>query len=100
MDRVFPDANVLLSAALRPKAGLLRLWTLANATLITSDHAIEEARRNLDAPGQRARLTRLLRKVEVVGFHHFTSLCRAASTSRRRTVPSSWPRSTRGRLTS
>ena len=58
MDRVFLDANVLLSAALRPKAGLLRLWTLANAALITSDHAIEEARRNLDAPGQRARLTR------------------------------------------
>ena len=72
MDRVFLDANVLLSAALRPKAGLLRLWTLANAALITSDHAIEEARRNLDAPGQRARLTRLLRKVEVVGFLHFT----------------------------
>jgi predicted nucleic acid-binding protein len=58
VDRVFLDANVLLSAALRPKAGLLRLWTLANAALITSDHAIEEARRNLDAPGQRARLTR------------------------------------------
>ena len=54
MDRVFLDANVLLSAALRTKAGLLRLWTLANAALITSDHAIEEARRNLDAPGQRA----------------------------------------------
>ena len=54
MDRVFLDANILLSAALRPKAGLLRLWKLANAALMTSDHAIEEARRNLDAPGQRA----------------------------------------------
>ena len=86
MNRVFLDTNVLLSGALRPKAGMLRLWTLANATLITSDHAIEESRRNLDAPGQRARLTRSLRKVEVVGFHHFISPCRAASTSRRRTL--------------
>ena len=54
VDRVFLDANVLLFAALRPKAGLLRLWTLANAALITSDHAIEESRRNLDAPAKRA----------------------------------------------
>ena len=52
MDRVFLDANILLSAALRPKAGLHRLWKLPNVTLITSDHAIEEARRNLDKPAQ------------------------------------------------
>jgi predicted nucleic acid-binding protein len=51
VDRGFLDANVLLSAALRPKAGLLRLWTLAKATLITSDHAIEEARRISTHPG-------------------------------------------------
>ena len=72
MDRVFLDANVLLSAAWRPRVGLLRLWTLPNAALITADHAIEEARRNLDAPVQHSRLTRLLRKLEVVGFLHFT----------------------------
>ncbi len=41
-------------------------------TLITSDYAIEEARTNLDLPAQKARLTRLLRKVEVGGFRHFT----------------------------
>jgi predicted nucleic acid-binding protein len=72
VDRVFLDANVLFSAAVRPKAGLLRLWDLDDVTLITSDYAVEEARRNLDAPSRKARLTRLLRRVEVVGFHHFT----------------------------
>jgi predicted nucleic acid-binding protein len=71
VDRVFLDANVLFSAALRPKAKLLRLWKLKDVTLITSDHAIEEARRNLVTGPQRARLTRLLRRVEVVGFQHY-----------------------------
>jgi predicted nucleic acid-binding protein len=72
LDRVFLDANILLSAAFRPRAGLPKLWRLPDVTLITSEHAIEEARRNLEEAGQRARLTRLLRKVEVVGFRHFT----------------------------
>jgi predicted nucleic acid-binding protein len=72
VDRVFLDANILFSAAMRPKAGLLRLWALEDVTLITSDYAIEEARRNLELPAQKARLTRLLRKIEIVAFRHFT----------------------------
>jgi predicted nucleic acid-binding protein len=72
VERVFLDANVLFSAAVRPKAGLLRLWDIQDVALITSDYAIEEARRNLDAPSRKLRLARLLRTVEIVGFHHFT----------------------------
>jgi predicted nucleic acid-binding protein len=72
VDRVLLDANVLFSAAMRPKAGLPRLWALEDVTLITSDYAIEEARSNLELPAQKARLTRLLRKIEVVAFRHFT----------------------------
>jgi predicted nucleic acid-binding protein len=72
VDRVFLDSNVLFSAALRPNARLLGLWKLERATLITSEYAVEEARRNLATPQQRARLTRLLRGVEVVEFSHFT----------------------------
>jgi predicted nucleic acid-binding protein len=73
VDRVFLDANVLFSAALRPNAKLLGLWQLERATLITSEYAVEEARRNLATPQERARLTRLLRGVEVVKFSHSTS---------------------------
>ena len=56
MATVFLDANVLFSAAYRPDAGLLRLWELADVVLISSDYAVEEARRNLDTPEQLERL--------------------------------------------
>jgi predicted nucleic acid-binding protein len=64
--RVFLDANVLLSAAYREAAGLLALWQLAGATLMTSGYAAEEARRNLDSEEQRARLAGLLARLDVV----------------------------------
>ena len=48
MDRVFLDANVLFSA------------------LLTSAHAVEEARRNLSDDDQRQRLIGLVRKCEIV----------------------------------
>lgn len=64
-DRLFLDANVLFSAAYRPDAGLLRLWKLSKAIVVSSAYAVEEARRNLDTPRQRDRLDALLRKVEV-----------------------------------
>ncbi|MBM3268627.1 MAG: DNA-binding protein [Candidatus Sericytochromatia bacterium] len=66
MDRVFLDANVLLLAAYRSDAGLRRLWDLEGAALVTSLHAAEEARRNLDHAQQRADLENLLSKVSVV----------------------------------
>ena len=66
MERVFLDANVLFSAAYRPGSGLARLWDLRRVTLVTSDYAIEEARRNLPLPAQRAALARLGDRMEVV----------------------------------
>jgi uncharacterized protein len=72
MDRVFLDANVLFAAAWRPNAALQRLWELDDAELLSSGYAIEEARRNLETPAQRVRLTRLLRRVRLVEPEHFT----------------------------
>ena len=66
MDVVFLDANVLFSAAYRPQAGLLRLWRIRDATLVTSAYAAEEARRNLAAATQRERLENLLAAVRIV----------------------------------
>jgi uncharacterized protein len=40
--------------------------------LLSSDYAVEEARRNLETPAQRGRLTRLLRRVQRVEPKHFT----------------------------
>lgn len=64
MDRLFLDANVLFSAAYREKAGVARLWALSSAALLTSEYAVEEARRNLAEPLQRDRLAALLRSLE------------------------------------
>jgi uncharacterized protein len=67
VDRVFLDANVLFSAAYRENAGVQRLWRLPNVELITSEYAIEEARRNLDEESQRTRLNRLAERLERIG---------------------------------
>ena len=64
MDRLFLDANVLFSAAYRPHAGRLRLWTLKEITLVSSRYALEEARINLTDDVQRDRLTRLSKSID------------------------------------
>ena len=69
MDVVFLNANVLFSAAYRPKAGLRRLWDLETAELISSSYAVEEARRNLSEPAQLKRLEGLLRSMRIVPEH-------------------------------
>lgn len=66
MDRLFLDANVLFSAAYRDRAGLLRFWELPDVQLITSSYAIEEARANLDADVQRARLDGLAKGLSIL----------------------------------
>jgi predicted nucleic acid-binding protein len=66
VDRLFLDANVLFSAAYRDDAGVQRLWSLEEATLLTSDYAIEEAHRNLREDEQRERLRGLLQNVDRV----------------------------------
>lgn len=65
MDVVFLDANVLFSAAYMEESGLLRLWKLRNAELVSSAYAVEEARRNLDTPARKKRLETLLRDVTI-----------------------------------
>jgi predicted nucleic acid-binding protein len=72
VDRIFLDANVLLSAAWRSAAAIQRLWRLEGVELLSSGYAVEEARRNLETPAQRGRLTRLLRRVHLVEPEHFT----------------------------
>lgn len=66
MDRVFLDANVLFSAAYRADSGLHRLWALEDAELVTSEFALEEARRNLATESQRELLARMAQALERV----------------------------------
>jgi hypothetical protein len=47
VDRVFLDANVLFSVAYVEGSRLRELWHLPQVKLVTSQFAIEEARRNL-----------------------------------------------------
>lgn len=65
MDRLFLDANVLFSAAYRQDAGVRRLWDLPRVTLLTSEYAVDEARRNLATGDQLSRLDALLKLVQV-----------------------------------
>ena len=65
-DRVFLDANVLVSAAWRDNNGLLALWNLPDVELLTSAYAIVEADRNTRTAEQRTRLHRLVQSVEIV----------------------------------
>lgn len=68
MDRLFLDANVIFSAAYRSTSGLQELWRLPGVMLLSSEYAIEEARRNLlvDDPKRKAGLRELLKGIEVV----------------------------------
>lgn len=65
-DRVFLDANVLVSAAWRADSGLLALWKLEDVELLTSAYAIMEADRNIHTSEQRTRLHRLVQSAEIV----------------------------------
>lgn len=65
-DRVFLDANVLVSAAWLPENGLLALWDLVDTELLTSAYAIAEADRNVRTSDQRTRLHRLVQRLQIV----------------------------------
>ena len=60
MERVFLDANVLVSAALRPGSRIASLWALPDVRLLASPHVLAEARRNVLAPDAVARLEALI----------------------------------------
>jgi predicted nucleic acid-binding protein len=66
MDRVFLDANVLISAALKPESTLASLWRLPGVRLLASPHVLAEARRNLSDPEAAARLEALIDAVAVL----------------------------------
>ena len=66
MDRLFLDANVLVSAALKPDSALGRLWRLDSVRLLGSPHVVEEARRNIHDAHASARLETLLQAVAVL----------------------------------
>ena len=56
---------MLFSAAYRKDAGVRKLWGLPQTELVTSAYAVEEARRNLATPEQRADLEELLEAVRI-----------------------------------
>jgi predicted nucleic acid-binding protein len=68
MDRVFLDANVLISAAWSSLSPLNRLWELPETELWTSAYAADEAQRNLGElpPHRLPSLQRLLSFMHVV----------------------------------
>ncbi len=63
--RAFLDANILWSASYGERPGVGRLWRLEDVELCSSQYAVEEARRNLIALEQSARLRELLYRVTV-----------------------------------
>jgi len=69
--RVFLDANVLFAAAISPEGRSAALFLLAErrvCTLLTSAHAVTEARRNLEGryPDALERFERLAHRVTIV----------------------------------
>lgn len=66
MHVLFLDANVLFSAAYNAQSRLRELWTLPETQLVTSEYALEEARRNLDGAERRRRLEELVGSVRVI----------------------------------
>ena len=83
MDRVFLDANVLFSAAYAPANSFLDLWKRKGIRLLTSDYAVEEARRNLREHEHLERLRRLTGAMEIVSSRpeHFASPGRPSEVS-------------------
>ncbi|MBI5230853.1 MAG: PIN domain-containing protein [Coriobacteriales bacterium] len=63
MDRVFLDANVLVSAALTPGSSLHELWGHPNVRLLASPYVVDEARRNVTQQAAVDRLEQLLSSV-------------------------------------
>jgi predicted nucleic acid-binding protein len=65
VDRVFLDANVLFSAAWGDGGRMRRFWDLTDVELMTSEYAVDEARRNLRDPAGIRTLDSLLRRLTV-----------------------------------
>ncbi|TDB36913.1 MAG: PIN domain-containing protein [Actinobacteria bacterium] len=66
MERVFLDANVLVSAALKPESQLGTLWARADVRLLASPYVLAEARRNCAAPEFAVQLEALIAPLVVL----------------------------------
>lgn len=66
MDRLFLDANSLVSAALKPESRLAGLWRLEDVHLLGSPYVVAEARRNVPEPAAAARLEALIDAITVL----------------------------------
>lgn len=68
MDRIFLDANVLFSAAYKADSRLRQLWHMSDVQLVSSEYAVEEARRNLELakPANISELQSLLGRIEIL----------------------------------
>ena len=68
MDRLFLDANVLVSAALKPESRLAELWRLPDVRLLGSPHVVAEARRNVSETAVASRLEVLIAAMALLPF--------------------------------
>jgi predicted nucleic acid-binding protein len=66
MDRVFLDANVLVSAALKPESRVASLWELEAVRLLASPYVVTEARRNVTDAAAAERLEALVARMAVL----------------------------------
>jgi predicted nucleic acid-binding protein len=66
MDRLFLDANVLVSAALKPDSRIAGLWRLRDVRLLGSPYILAEARRNVPDPAAASRLEALAGQLVVL----------------------------------
>ncbi len=66
MERVFLDANILVSAALKPDSGIAGLWRLKGVRLIASPYVLAEARRNVHSPEAADRLESFIADLAVL----------------------------------
>jgi hypothetical protein len=66
MDRVFLDANVLVSAALTPDSRVAGLWDVPDVRLLASPYVLAEARRNVSEPAATKRLEALVARMAVL----------------------------------
>jgi predicted nucleic acid-binding protein len=68
LDRLFLDANVLFSAAYRPRSKLREFWEIPveRAVLLSSPYVVGEARRNLAEASQIRELEKLVEATSLV----------------------------------
>lgn len=64
--RVFLDANILFSTALKPESRFLDFWKMRNLVPLTSMYAADEARRNCVNDAHASRLVALLEQTHFV----------------------------------